>query len=249
LEGCVWKSAGDPEIPIDYRDWPPTNPYSERSLCRQCPENCRIGEGANSCGIADNGENNDAKVDCTIGSCPAECRVEVPKPSEAPQCKGFIPFETPGFGCPALCRRNPGESNPQSLAGQNFCKGMAGCQDYNPQTYVGITDLCRFPDAPDTACGECFDCPVDCLYTPAVRTDCAEVCGEGTLGAPDVDSQGLLKNLPGASGRTDVRNAGIFMLPALVLPLFNIVIIIAFIRVFSPALGGDIEIPGLSRIL
>lgn len=252
-QGCMWKEAGNPEIPIQYRDedsrlWPAAY-YQERTECRQCPENCRIGDSENDCGISDNGGDNKLKVDCSADACPVQCRVQVPlAPSGPTYCKAAIPPETPGFGCPALCRRYAGESNPQTIAGQNFCRS-AGCQDYNPQTHVGITDLCRFPDAPETACSECFDCPIDCVYTPAVRTDCAEVCGDATAGAPDIDSASLYKSLPGGSGRTDVRNAGIFMLPALVLPLFNIVIIIAFIRVFSPTLGGDIEIPGLSRIL
>ena len=256
-QGCVWESPGDASIPIAYRDlgsqFHPAGYYQETGLCMQCPENCRVGDSANSCGVADNGPNNDAKVDCTPSACTAECRVEVPAPSGNPPapayCKGFIPFETPGFSCPALCRRNPGDSSPASVPSGNYCQG-AGCQDYNSATGRGLTDLCRFSDAPSIACEQCFDCPLDCVYKPAVRTDCAEVCSEGAEGdSPDIDSGAFLKKLSGASGRTDVMNAGVFMLPALVLPLFNIVIIIAFIRVFSPTLGGDIEIPGLSRIL
>lgn len=253
-QGCVWKSPGDAGIPIAYRDIGSqahsADYYQDTSLCRQCPENCRVGDDPNSCGIADNGQNNDAKVDCTVGACPVACRVDVPSAASGgpAQCKGYIPFETPGFSCPALCRRNPGDSSPAS-AGGNYCQG-AGCQDYNAATGRGLTDLCRFSDAPGIACEQCFDCPLDCVYKPAVRTDCAEVCSEGAEGdSPDIDSGAFLKKLSGASGRTDVMNAGVFMLPALVLPLFNIVIIVAFIRVFSPTLGGDIEIPGLSRIL
>jgi len=47
----------------------------------------------------------------------------------------------------------------------------------------------------------------------------------------------------------DVKNVGVFMIPALVLPLFSLVIVVAFIRVLSPILGGDMDIPGLSRII
>ena len=202
---------------------------------------------------------NDAYVDCSVSSCPLSCRVQVPPPVSNPPngCNAFIPFNTPGFGCPVLCRRGDSSSNPSNTplpsGNGNYCQTSpygAACSPYDPGTGVGLTSGCTFADAPAQVCGGCFSCPVDCVYKPAVRSDCVEVCTDSQLGdLPQIDQGALLKSLPGARGRTDVRNAGIFMLPALVLPLFNIVVIIAFIRVFSPTLGGDIEIPGLSRIL
>jgi hypothetical protein len=38
------------------------------------------------------------------------------------------------------------------------------------------------------------------------------------------------------------------MLPAYVLPLFNIVATLVFIKGLSTILGGDIEIPGISKV-
>ena len=262
-EGCMWKQVGDPSIPIDYRDIPAqTTEYTDRTLCKQCPENCRLGSTDSSCGQQNNNNylgQNDAYVDCSVSSCPLSCRVQVPPPVSNPPngCNAFIPFNTPGFGCPVLCRRGDSSSNPSNTplpsGNGNYCQTSpygAACSPYDPGTGVGLTSGCTFADAPAQVCGGCFSCPVDCVYKPAVRSDCVEVCTDSQLGdLPQIDQGALLKSLPGARGRTDVRNAGIFMLPALVLPLFNIVVIIAFIRVFSPTLGGDIEIPGLSRIL
>lgn len=51
------------------------------------------------------------------------------------------------------------------------------------------------------------------------------------------------------AGFEDVRGVGELLVPALVFPLFNIVLTISFIKVLSGALGGDIEIEGLARLI
>jgi len=95
-----------------------------------------------------------------------------------------------------------------------------------------------------------MECESDCLYYPAVRTNCAEVCTDEALAGPvNIGPADFFKKLPGAQGAVDVKNIGALMVPALVLPLFSIVIVISFIRVLSPVLGGDIEIPGIGRII
>ena len=115
---------------------------------------------------------------------------------------------------------------------------------------TGCSSQCLLPDPPKRLCSECFDCPLDCIYKPAVRTDCADICSDEALAGPvNIAPDDFIKSLPGAQGASDVRNVGILMIPALVLPLFCLVIVIAFIRIFSPTLGGDIEIPGLGRII
>ena len=39
------------------------------------------------------------------------------------------------------------------------------------------------------------------------------------------------------------------IIPALVLPMFNLVITFIFIRTLSPMLGGDIDIPGMMKMI
>jgi hypothetical protein len=76
------------------------------------------------------------------------------------------------------------------------------------------------------------------------------MCSDQALSGPlSIGPDDYYKKLPGAQGELDAKNVGVLLVPALVLPLFCIVIVISFIRVFSPVLGGDIEIPGLSRII
>jgi hypothetical protein len=66
----------------------------------------------------------------------------------------------------------------------------------------------------------------------------------------NIGPQDFIKDLPeGSDTETDVMTVGSLMLPGVVLPLFCIVIVVVFIRTFSPLLGGDIDIPGLGKIL
>ncbi len=232
-ENCVWAEKGSLTVPIEYRE----DEYNDRSICKQCPENCRIKGYEGDCGVFDN--EGQKYVDCREVSCPDACKAELPPESSV--CEAEHPFGLPCEQCPALCRRI-GDTPPGCPAGF--------CSDYNPETGLGCTLECRVEDAPDYICEGCFDCPLDCTYYPAVRTDCADICSDEALTGPvNIGPDDFIKKLPGAQGATDVKSIGVLMVPALVLPLFNIVIVIAFIRVFSPVLGGDIQIPGLSKII
>jgi len=183
---------------------------------------------------------------CTLASCPDKCRVEIPKKSNGgpDECREYISPLTPCTGCPALCRRDN-----ENLPPSPFCSigNYPGCYG----TDAGAcSSNCQVPSAPDTVCEGCFDCPTDCLYDPPIRSDCSEVCMDESLAGPaSTGPQDYMLALPGAAGNVEMKNAGTFMVPGLVLPLFSIVIVISFIRVFSPMLGGDIEIPGLGRII
>jgi len=59
----------------------------------------------------------------------------------------------------------------------------------------------------------------------------------------------FITKLGGAEGGGEEKNVGVLMLPAVILPLFNIVIIISFVRILSPVLGGEVEIPGLAKLI
>jgi hypothetical protein len=56
-----------------------------------------------------------------------------------------------------------------------------------------------------------------------------------------IDEEGLV-------GTSEIKNVSKLMVPAYLLPLFNIVATLIFIRTFSGMIGGDIEIPGISKI-
>ena len=249
--------ANATDTPINDR----VSPYDDRSSCRQCPENCRISyrDGTyynGSCGVAGNDNSTDANifVDCSIGSCPAQCRQTVQTPTDGTSCGTDQLSQKPGVGCSALCRRSsdvaseiPADQMSSETSG--YCPSLY-CGPFNDTTGFGLTDSCLLPDPPAVACEGCLGCPSDCLYTPPVRTDCSDVCSDEALAGPvDIGPTDFIQKLPGATGEADVKNAGTLMIPALVLPLFCLVMVIALIRVLSPILGGDMEIPGLGRII
>jgi len=161
---------------------------------------------------------------------------------------------SPACGTSEFCDGNPSSPTyntclPKSVSSTGDCPD-AYCGAFNTLTGLGCTEMCKLPDPPVTMCDSCVECPTDCLYKPATRTDCSEVCTEEALAGPlNVGPSDFVKKLPGAQGESDVKNVGVLMIPALVLPLFCIVIVIAFIRILSPILGGDMEIPGIGKII
>jgi hypothetical protein len=233
--------AGNPidETPIDDR----SAPYDDRTNCKQCPENCRINGYEGDCGVKNN--TNNQFVDCSSINCRQACRVEVAVgPTPGATCQPFDQFGQSCDSCPALCRRSA-----DTLSGVADCPADK-CGPYDPIQNIGCTETCQVGDPPARMCENCFNCELDCTYYPAVRTDCSTVCSDEALAGPvNIGPQDFIKKLPGAQGQLDVKNVGTLMVPALVMPLFCLVIVIAFIRVFSPVLGGDMEIPGLGRII
>ena len=252
--GCEWTSTYD-KVKIDDR----AGEYAKRSACRQCPEQCRLETpvaGSNpiiytsyegNCGVENNGDKQ--YVDCSEEACPSSCRawMPVPKlPSNLPDfllCQSFANPLPSGscLDCPALCRRS-------SEALLNFDKCPAEHCMLDP---LVCSDACRMPDAPTAVCEGCFDCDLDCNYYPAIRTDCSEICSDEALAGPvDIAADDFIKRMPGAkTSYPNVRNIGVLFIPAVLLPLFCIVIVISFVRVLSPVLGGDIDIPGIGRLI
>jgi hypothetical protein len=103
-------------------------------------------------------------------------------------------------------------------------------------------------ELPINICNGCWDCESDCTTLPAIRTDCADVCGE-LKGFYDIRPKELVDKLEGAEGETNTKALGILLFPAYILPLISIILTIAFIRGFSQYLGGDYEIPGLAKLI
>ncbi len=86
------------------------------------------------------------------------------------------------------------------------------------------------------------------MYNPPIQTSCIDLCkpsDEVPLKSPSaytgVGGEGLV-------GTPEVQNVSKLMLPGYVLPLFNIVATLVFIKGLSTILGGDIEIPGISKV-
>jgi len=252
----------DPGAPLTF--YPDTS-YTRRTACAQCPEQCRVDSYGSNCGIVNNtGTSRLTKttgyVDCSLENCPYACRIpqplNIPPPDDAPStfqppanpknllCSPYSETTSSCLGCPALCRRS---SNILSGTGIN-CPDS--CQmDIDPSR--GCVETCLLPDSPEKMCEGCLDCDFECLYYPSVRSSCTEVCSDESLAGPvNIEPNDFIKSLPGAqTAYSDVKGVGLFFVPAVVLPLFCIVIVVSFVRGLSPILGGDIEIPGLGRII
>jgi len=101
---------------------------------------------------------------------------------------------------------------------------------------------------PRNTCESCLFTEEAYAYDPPLLTECGELCkpssnppmkGAGTFGR--IGASGMV-------GQSEVQDLAKLMIPAYLLPLFNIVATLVFIKGLSGLLGGDIEIPGLSKV-
>jgi len=86
-------------------------------------------------------------------------------------------------------------------------------------------------------------------FSPPTVLDCGLLC-TGARPIPTYIDTGDFAKLSskGMYGRPEMKNVASLMLPGYLLPLLNILVTVMFIETFSPMLGGDIEIPGLSKV-
>ncbi|MDO8554452.1 MAG: hypothetical protein Q7S22_06605 [Candidatus Micrarchaeota archaeon] len=100
------------------------------------------------------------------------------------------------------------------------------------------------------SCSACLKVDPSYTYKPAVRLNCGELCGSGKNGPVKIPpSVFARKTKEGMIGPSEIKDAASLMLPSYILPLLNITVTLMFIRSLSNMLGGDIEIPGVSKII
>jgi len=177
------------------------------------------------------------------GSCPDDCKYDMRFDQWHFTCEDACTYinETTDeeVVCPDECRFDEQYMAPECFDNDSIIKACENCPKY-----------CKVMEVKRTPCSACIQCNNDCTRKPAVRTDCAGSClayeGEFTLN-PAV----LVKDLSkvAADGDPDLQAAGVLMVPAYILPLFNVILTLAFIRGFSKYLGGDYEIPGIEKVI
>jgi|GEM_PF-5832063 len=226
-------------------------PPPDKTGCQWCPPACRIKTLDNPpkyayCPQYSLASQQDTPA-CDSESCKIGCRVTagIPKPPanfslEPGVCEA--PHVGSGKFCPARCR--------------TYYEGWTGTQDWaqycnNPAEGIDCSDLTSQCQAPigSRACEACSRCETDCLARPYVRQNCDEVCQ--TQGEVlDFNPAKMIGRWgDGVDAWPEHRTIASLGIAAVVLPLFALVITMAFVRVLSPFLGGDIEIPGLMRFL
>jgi hypothetical protein len=176
------------------------------------------------------------------GFCGVDSSVfKVPSPCQ-------LPNEGYGVLCPVRCRILIDANNP-SLLPQD-CQTDEIKDACNVSTNLPL--FCR-ASPPSRLCQGCLECQSDCLALPLVRRNCHELClpsDFASSGASDkISASSLVSAMGGAVGNTAWRNIGNEAIAAFVLPIFCIVLTISFIRSLSPFLGGDIELPGLFKLI
>ena len=86
-------------------------------------------------------------------------------------------------------------------------------------------------------------------YKNQMFVNCVGACGATSLKGVETNPATLTNSADGFVGPTDVKSVSKLVVPAFVLPLINLVITIIFIQTLSPMLGGDIDLPGMMRMI
>ncbi|MCI0503209.1 hypothetical protein L0Y65_00690 [Candidatus Micrarchaeota archaeon] len=205
-------------------------------LCEGCPQVCRV-------------------FTTDIGKLPAQC-IDSDTNDLTASCKA----------CPAGCKVNAtyideAEAKRVAAGGEAKCAGCASEKriiaygEAMPEDYVtGACDIstsCPSDDRvaiPRTSCEQCIFTEESQIYDPPIQPDCTALCRPSDDLPTKSPSAYTAIGGEGLVGSTDIQNVSKLMLPGYVLPLFNIVSTLVFIRGLSVALGGDIEIPGISKV-
>ncbi|MEW6723163.1 MAG: hypothetical protein AB1324_07905 [Candidatus Micrarchaeota archaeon] len=191
--------------------------------------------------------------------CDEVCRVLTDDINNLPsQCINGSVLPIACQNCPVGCKVNStyiAEVSPDACTGCAAEKRIVTYGSTMPSDYItGACDIetsCpteeRVP-IPRNACEQCLFSDESQIYTPPIQASCTDLCRppEAMVAkSPDkftgVGAEGLV-------GPEEVKNVSKLMLPAYVLPLFNIVATLVFIKGLSNVLGGDIEIPGVSKV-
>jgi hypothetical protein len=123
-----------------------------------------------------------------------------------------------------------------------------------PEEYT--QDSCSFQNCPAeyrifmprSACQMCLFTEAAYAYRPPINNKCDELC-KPSDNVPTKDAEDYAKiGEDGLVGKANIQSLSKLMLPIYVLPLFNIVATLVFIKGLSRILGGDIEIPGISKV-
>ncbi len=148
-----------------------------------------------------------------------------------------------GFGC-SECTDYP--SDPQDLWDQAADGDFQDQLDAAEQTCSMIIPDIVF-ETP-SACAEC-NYVLDRGFSsmPPIHLDCPRLCGQKG-GVETRSNEGSLNSaVEGFDGPAEMKSISALAVPALILPLLNLVITFMFIRTVAPMIGGGIDISGMMR--
>ncbi len=100
-------------------------------------------------------------------------------------------------------------------------------------------------------CSECtFVAEKGLTFKPQMIYDCTSICGGLNAQTMGYENPATTSNsLEGFIGPTEIKSAAKLALPAFILPLLSLAVTLMFITTLSPMLGGDIDLPGMMRMM
>jgi hypothetical protein len=205
-------------------------------LCGGCPEECRFLDQADiPISSAPTCYDSDGKFLSACSSCPNTCRVNMTWIENVKPDTGDLNCSN----CPINHRLIPGT------------EGLPYNYTLDTSTHSCSYDSCDPKyrvDVPRSACDSCMLLEESYTYSPPINFDCGDLC-KPPENAPKKSPGDYTKvGEDGLVGREEIKAVSKLMIPAYVLPLFNIAATIIVIRSLAGILGGDIEIPGLAKI-
>jgi len=219
----------------------PPDPQSCQDLCPTCPDECRVipqdpadPQQKLPTDCYQNGQSGALIPDCQESSCPDSCKIPIQRmirlDKDYQACKTTV--GTDEHQCTYACR----------VAG--LVDIPAGCDKIACDLKVCSGAFKEV--VPSSSCQKCLDIDTNFQYTPAILRDCADYCAKAKSPTESKTSPLTMNDFVGGP---DYQNIAQLLLQAYLLPLFDFAVTLMFIRSFSGMLGGDIEIPGVARLL
>lgn len=213
---------------------------SNATNCASIDPRCNVIRGVN---LVDN-------PDTYLARCPSECRVVPPLRAncDVSQTLGETTYNC--LDSKDYCRyarSNDLNSRPtgcESDLASYFCPASLTAND----SCVWVLPSRALLDS--HACDRCLFIPQEYQLSPPINTNCESACSGNTQGPRKISpSEFTRRSSEGMVGKEEIKSLSALYLPAYLLPLLNLVMTLIFIRGFSQFLGGDVEIPGLARII
>ena len=195
-----------------------------------------------------------------VDGCPAECRTLAPMKGGG-ACYNQKCVKTEGGRCTKYEPLCPSQCMWMTVGGYKDPTCPAECSRFYPGTPQALWDAKLYSetcvyiipdvvfDEPDT-CSQCaFVAEKGLTMEPAMIWDCTAFCGAPSSTVMGQDPASMTNNIGGMQGPTDVIAVSKLMVPAYVLPFFCLAVTLMFIMTLSPMLGGDMDIPGMMRMM
>ncbi len=197
-------------------------------VCLGCPKECRIDSFTGA--IPESCKDSNGQYLATCKSCTDGCKV---LKNNLETLDTLAKTDNFCGSCP-IDNRLVGSGIPVSYS-------QGGCS-YNscPKDYRAVV--------PRNACESCLFTEESYAYTPPINYKCSELCKPSDNAAMSDPSAYSKVGAEGLAGVLEIQDVSKLLIPAYLLPLFNIVATLVFIKGLSTILGGDIEIPGLAKV-